>query len=236
MNAGIYKIENVINGHCYIGQTTGFNERKYRHFYRLENNKHVNKHLQSAYKKYGKESFVFKILLYCEKSELTHYEQTFVDTFKPAYNICRECVDSTKGYKHTEESIRKMSSASIGNANAKGKRSEESKLKMSLAQTGKKRSAEAIRKTALAQIGNTYCLGKHLSEETKRKIGLAGIGRKYTEESIRKRVLKTTGRKNTEEAKLKMSAAHKNISDETRLKMSQSAKAYYERQRQQVQS
>jgi 5-methylcytosine-specific restriction endonuclease McrA len=48
-------------------------------------------------------------------------------------------------------------------------------------------------------------LGKHHTEETKRKIGLAHKGKKQSREQIKKRVLKNTGKKRTKETKLKMS-------------------------------
>ena len=87
-----------------------------------------------------------------------------------------------KGQQHSEESKRKMSLAKIGNKNAFGKRSEETKKRMVLIYP-----AEAKLKISLAKKGrpNPHSvfiknhphyrpwLGKHHSEETKRKISLA---------------------------------------------------------------
>ena len=55
--------------------------------------------------------------------------------------------------------------------------------------------------------GNKYMLGKHLSEETKKKMSDAKKGKKFSEEH-----------------KKKLSEAHKNISKETRKKMSDAKK------------
>ena len=55
--------------------------------------------------------------------------------------------------------------------------------------------------------GNKYMLGKHLSEETKKKMSDAKKGKKFSEEH-----------------KKKLSEAHKNISEETRKKMSDAKK------------
>ena len=55
--------------------------------------------------------------------------------------------------------------------------------------------------------------GKHLSEETKRKISEGNMGNK-----------KCLGRVISEETRAKQSIAHQNISDETRAKMSKSQK------------
>jgi len=215
MNTGIYKIENVINGHCYIGQSVRLNRRKWTHFNELENNKHSNNHLQNAYKKYGKKNFVFGVLLYCESFELTRYEQGLVDRINPKYNICRECVDSCKGIKHSKETKQKMSLAQkqsdlckehlnkIQLAKKGTKLSEEQKQKISLANTGYKHTEEAKRNMSLGKTGHTT------SFETKQKISMAHIGIKPTEETKLKMSLSRTGKKRSEETKQKMSLAQK---------------------------
>lgn len=90
-NCGIYKIENLINGKLYIGQSINLRRREVKHFTELRNNKHVNKHLQRAFNKYGEENFKFGIMLFCEQSELTYYEDFFIkyyNTQSLGYNIC----------------------------------------------------------------------------------------------------------------------------------------------------
>ena len=64
--------------------------------------------------------------------------------------------------------------------------------------------------------------GIKLTEEHKRKIGLAGLGRKASKESIAKRVAKTTGLKRSQAFKDRMSEIAKNrkFSKETRKKIS----------------
>lgn len=60
--SGIYGIINIINNKIYIGSTKNFYKRKSQHFSTLKFNKHSNRYLQSAYNKYGKDSFKFIIL------------------------------------------------------------------------------------------------------------------------------------------------------------------------------
>jgi len=60
--AYIYKILNKVNGKFYIGSTKNAKVRWYQHKYSLNNNKHINNHLQNAWNKYGKDSFDFIIL------------------------------------------------------------------------------------------------------------------------------------------------------------------------------
>ena len=189
MNTGIYQITNKINGNCYIGQSIDLSSREYTHFWKLENNKHDNRHLQRAYKKYGKDNFVFSVLLYCEPFELTRYEQGLVDSRNPEYNICRECVDSKKGVNHSEESKRKMSESH------KGKElSEEHKFKLSEANKGqlswmegKNHSEESKRKISEAKKGKpSWNKGKTVSEETKLKISESKKGKSVSDETRKK--------------------------------------------------
>lgn len=115
MNSGIYCIKNLRNLDRYIGQTADFKQRKYRHLWELRNNSHPNKHLQASWNKYGSDAFVFEIIEYCEKDELTIREQWYVDWWKPEYNIQVECVDSSKGVKRSEEFKKRVSEVSRKN-------------------------------------------------------------------------------------------------------------------------
>jgi group I intron endonuclease len=67
---GIYKITNIINGDCYIGSSVNIKERFYRHKKDLKKGKHHSIILQRAYKKYGKENFIFEVLTECDKELL----------------------------------------------------------------------------------------------------------------------------------------------------------------------
>ena len=81
-NSGIYKIVNLITGKYYVGSTKSFETRKTCHFSRLRNNNHTNQHLQNAYNKYGKDSFIFEIIEYVEEELLLDIEQSYLDNFE----------------------------------------------------------------------------------------------------------------------------------------------------------
>ena len=88
---------------------------------------------------------------------------------------------------------------------------------------------ESKRKMSKSQKGNKNCLGRVLSDETKRKIGEANRGRKMSDEVCRK--MSEAHRNMSEETKRKMSESHKGIkrgapSDEARRKMSESHKGH----------
>jgi len=139
-NCGIYYIKNLLNEKIYVGQSDNLSNRKSLHFHKLKNNKHENSHLQNAYNLYGVENFVFEIILYCESFELTRYEDLIEKRNRPnTYNI-RECVDSNKGIKRSEETKRKLSAITSGSCSAMfGKiHSDESRIKMSKGKIGTK--------------------------------------------------------------------------------------------------
>lgn len=60
MSAGIYKITNKLNGHCYIGQSKNISERWEYHKAKSHWNK--DNALYSAFLKYGIENFSFEII------------------------------------------------------------------------------------------------------------------------------------------------------------------------------
>lgn len=73
---GIYKITNLETGKIYIGRSIDIDARWKKHKSNLRNGKHVNKGLQSDYKKYGESAFEFEILKLCDPSILA-YEELF---------------------------------------------------------------------------------------------------------------------------------------------------------------
>lgn len=60
--AGIYVIENMVNGHCYIGASTRIGRRWQEHKYHLRQGNHHQPALQTAWNMYGESSFRFAIL------------------------------------------------------------------------------------------------------------------------------------------------------------------------------
>ena len=118
MEAGVYLITNNVNGKCYVGSSINLHSRRLKHFNDLLKNKHVNRHLQNSYNKYGKEAFEFKIIEILEitediKDRLLEREQFWIDNLKPEYNIL-QVAGSTLGYHHTEETKKKISNSTKG--------------------------------------------------------------------------------------------------------------------------
>ena len=155
MNCGIYFILNKTNGKVYVGQTTDFHDRWIKHKHKLRNNYHYNPHLQSAWNKYGEDSFEYHQLEHCSKEALGDCEDWWIDYF--------DALNREKGYN-----LR-----SGGNEHFEV--SDETKEKIRIANIGKKLSEETKQKLREANIG------KKLSEETKKKISesLTGTERQY---------------------------------------------------------
>jgi len=193
LNCGIYKIENIFNGNCYIGQSVNLKKRKYEHFRELKVKTHQNGHLQNSFDKYGEENFIFKIILYCEPEELTYYEQKLVDICNPAYNIRKECVTTGLGTKRTEERKKKDSEIRMGNKNPNFGIPKTDEIKRKMSETHKARGMSEEHKEKIlrylrnkpedikAKISEAVSKahkGIPRTEETKRKISESTIGKK----------------------------------------------------------
>ena len=97
-NKGIYKITCKLTGKFYIGSSVNLKRRRYWHFHQLANNVHNNKHLQSAYNKYGSEAFAFEIIEHVanntSQEKLLMLEQKYLNESKPwqsqiGFNMCK---------------------------------------------------------------------------------------------------------------------------------------------------
>jgi len=199
--SGVYQVVNIANDKRYIGSSVNLKNRWAHHKSRLNNGKHGNQHLQRAWNRYGEESFEFEVICYCSRNKTIEFEQFFLDTRHPEYNMAKCARASMLGAHHTAETLRKISEAMKGQIPwSKGKHhSEEALRKMSEAKKGhivsmKTRekiseankgkhssplSAETRRKMSEAHKGEkNHNYGKQLTEEHKRKIGEANKGKK----------------------------------------------------------
>ena len=161
---GIYKITNLINGYCYIGQSVDINRRFTEH-------KNLNKKgsmlLHRAFKKYGLCNFRFEVVEECPVDELDEKEVFYISKMKPEYNIA----DGGQGASghHVSDEIKKILSDHAKRQwenmsdeeknkrivnNLKGPKlhhivSSETRLKLRNANLGKKQSAETVEKRNL---------------------------------------------------------------------------------------
>ena len=96
---GIYKIENTENGMVYIGKSDDIMRRWEQHIKSLENNSHANARLQKDWNNYKINCFNFSILRTCDKSELSEYEQFYINKYfniASIYNSQIKTLDNKK--------------------------------------------------------------------------------------------------------------------------------------------
>lgn len=138
---GIYKITNKNNGKVYIGQSIDISHRKSCHEYDLKNNRHKNIYLQRAYN-IEPDAFSFEIICYCNEEDLDELEMFYINKYNSA--------DSHYGYnldkfargtgRKSEETKKKMSEVKKGNKAMVGiKLSDEWKKHLSEAQPHKRK-------------------------------------------------------------------------------------------------
>lgn len=194
MDTGVYLIENVANGRRYVGSAVSLKKRWREHRRQLAEGKHHSRFLQRAWNKYGPLFFKFQVVAYCDRDTLLFYEQRLIDGLKPDYNTS-PTAGSQLGYRHTDETRKKMSIARRRNPSSprKGmKNSEETRRKISEGRRGKSTgpcSDEKKRKISEAHKGRV------VPEEQRRKISATLMGHKQSVEQIEKRRLKLIGMK-----------------------------------------
>jgi len=241
MVAGVYMILNTATGKGYVGSAVDFRWRRNKHFSELRRGIHHSPKLQRSWDKHGEEAFIFKPLLFCDRSKLLMYEQLAIDgydTFENGYNALKTA-GSRLGMKLSEEARQKLIASKLG----------------------KKRppfSAEWLANMAKSKVGKQKCLGYKHTEEAKANMSKARLAKhiprspnwKITDEG-RAKISAThkgnkysvgknlgnkyrLGKKMSDEAKQKMSLVHKGVpkSPEQRAKMAESARlAWIERRK-----
>lgn len=167
----VYFIKNKINNKLYVGSTKNFKIRIIQHKSDLNLNRHSNSRLQLDCNLYGSKSFEFIIAEENIKSDQRYEkEQYYIDCYNlsepdKGYNIAINARCAMKNRKHSKESLELMS---IAHKNI----SDETRLKMSKSQKGRKRSLESIEKTV------SKLRGVPRSEEIKIKISKSQSGSK----------------------------------------------------------
>lgn len=142
---GIYAWENKINNKIYIGSGDPLYLRLSDYYQRWYLESKNNLYIVRSLNKYSMKSFNLHILEYSNSKDIIKCEQKWIDLIGPEYNT-NPTAGSTKGYKHTKESIEKMKLSATGRTH-----SHEIKELMSITRRGtnnsffnKKHSPETI--------------------------------------------------------------------------------------------
>lgn len=197
MTCGTYTITNRINKKWYAGQSVDIEARWKGHIRNAA--KGSSGHLYSAIRKYGVDNFEFRIVEECprNKDDLNKCEQKLLD-MRPDYNESF----IAGAIEMTLEVIKKII----------------------FKNTGRKRSQEAKDRMSRSQLGNTNMLGKHHTEETKKKNSQSHLGkpswwkgRKNTPEETVSQSLRQTGKSWSD--KRRAAYEQNGTSEETREKL-----------------
>jgi len=213
----VYLIQNLVNGKCYVGQTTQDLHKYFRWNLNYADNGNTGKVLlYRSIRKHGRENFDIRVIHNASSIEdMNNAEKVYIKFFgtrnpELGYN-CTDGGEGMCGYTHTEENREKFRKNCLERGLPPGFRegtkkylkdrvfSAEYRENLSKAITGIKRSQETRKK--LSDIGKdrmkdpdirakmgSYAKGRIVSEETRRKRSESLRGRKCTPEHIARRV------------------------------------------------
>ena len=162
----IYCIQNKTNRKQYVGLTTkSLQERFGYHVAQAKINALKNMVIAKAIIKYGSENFTIRSLEECDNYETLKTQERYwigkLDTFNNGYNMTKGG-EGLLGYKHTEETKKRMSERMLGNTYNKGHF------------LGKSHTEETKKKMSDKKVGaNNGMFGRGHSEEARKKISQA---------------------------------------------------------------
>jgi group I intron endonuclease len=189
---GIYGWRNMVNGKWYVGQSVDMLECKQTHLWKAKAGKHHNRHFQAAFVKYGESNFEFHFLEEVPENMLDVRERAWIGYYKSCNrNFGYNLDDGGGANRHcSSETKRKLSEASMGNTNMLGKtfsmehrkrlsdakmgaknhnygkhRSDKTRSRISMANSGYRPSADTRRKMSDARR-----LRPPVSDETRRRL------------------------------------------------------------------
>lgn len=171
MRTGIYCFENMQNGKKYIGQAVDIDRRWYEHEYYLKLGKDKCVALQRSVSKYGIDSFRLYVIEYCNSAELNTREMFWIEKFNThnpefGYNLSKGGMSGLLGYKHSDETKKRISDAKKGWKMGDKQREFIRKL-----HTGKVVSDETRKKISESHKGEKHwAFGTHPSDETRKKL------------------------------------------------------------------
>jgi group I intron endonuclease len=149
----IYKITNKITKKCYIGQTImDLDDRWRQHCNRNSN----CRYLKASIKKYGVDSFEFKLICICFDNDLNNYECFYMNKYNTlvpnGYNL-REGGNSGRHHEETKrkisETLKNRTDIVRGKSQLGKPHTEEIKKKISNSLIGIKQRPESIQKRTL---------------------------------------------------------------------------------------
>jgi group I intron endonuclease len=173
----IYQIKNKIDGKIYIGSTNNIRRRWNNHRSKLNNNKHENSYLQSAWNKYGQDNFEFIAIEEVNNDNRIEREVFYLNERKSyerniGYNFDRNPTDKSgknnpfHGKKHSNKSKERLKD--IAN-----NRSDELKKKMGSKNKGEGSGHSKLTWNLVSEIRCRYMEGNETYKSLGEKFDVA---------------------------------------------------------------
>lgn len=100
--SGIYRIVCTMNGNYYYGSAQNLSYRWTRHKRALQQNKHINPHLQNTWNRYGESNFSFELIESVSNEKLLEVEDAYLKEHvgtPHCMNIAKDAHSPTRGRK-----------------------------------------------------------------------------------------------------------------------------------------
>jgi hypothetical protein len=175
----IYKITNILNNKCYIGETIQQPKRRWSSHKSAIKRNGGCRALKLAINKYGIENFTFEVLTVCLDKDRLAYEKIYIKEYNSivpnGYNILAGGQEGMLGFKHSEETKRiiALKSKEYGNRPEVKEKSRQKMIELNR----RINSGEVTKKTAKwykaleeGRVGNR---GRKLNAITKNKISIS---------------------------------------------------------------
>jgi group I intron endonuclease len=177
----VYVIRNMVSERVYVGKSTNPKQRWRCHKADLRNGKHLNRHLQNAWKKYGEGAFVFTVIETADnEAHLNELECFYMEQFRSQGTSLYNIVEGGKGgfSLAAQEKARQLSTGRQKTPEEKAKwrvanlpriQSAEYRQHLSQKLKGKPKSGYTITETVRAKW-DAQRGRKELPEQTKHRI------------------------------------------------------------------
>lgn len=180
--SGIYKIEHLKSGKCYIGRAVDFSRRKKEHLTNLALGRHPNKNLQNIYDSEGIKSLRFKIIKRVDEIEdMIRLEMVFIKKYHKAGLSLNILLSSTYGgdaltnnpnreiiiQKRTETNRKKIDALT---KEERYERFAKNKMGKANGMYGRTHSEAARKIFSETHKGNKHALGHKRTEEQRKRL------------------------------------------------------------------
>lgn len=169
--SGIYVIIHKKSGKIYLGKARNIKRRWNDHKRELTNGEHHNRHLQSAWNKYGEKAFQFKILEYCPTEKLNEREKHYIAFYRPL-GMTYNQTDGGDGQLNPSDETRQRMSESAKQRIARQPIVFSDEVRHKMSESAKRRKGSKKSPAFAAKIAAARRGCKH-SDETRRKLSEA---------------------------------------------------------------